>query len=114
MNYERLVHNLRKKAYDYNDNKAEQFSRILSEAITIATQKDKRDYYSEQDKPKQLDTIIMITENHRITYARCIDSGMSRVLQVATIFKMVYDITDAEAFKLTIACADYYNETLTK
>ena len=32
MNYERLVHNLRKKAYDYNDDKAEQFSRILSEA----------------------------------------------------------------------------------
>lgn len=56
----------------------------------------------------------MITEKHRITYARCIDSGMSRVLQVATIFKMVYDITDAEALKLTIACADYYNETLTK
>ena len=56
----------------------------------------------------------MITTEHRITYARCIESGMSRVLQVATIFKMVYDITDAEAFKLTIACADYYNETLTK
>lgn len=34
MNYERLVHNLRKKAYDYNDDKAEQFSRILSEAKT--------------------------------------------------------------------------------
>ena len=32
MNYERLVHNLRKKAYDYNDDKAKQFSRILSEA----------------------------------------------------------------------------------
>ena len=32
MNYERLVHNLRKKAYDYNDDKAEQFIRILSEA----------------------------------------------------------------------------------
>ena len=32
MNYEKLVHNLRKKAYDYNDDKTEQFSRILSEA----------------------------------------------------------------------------------
>lgn len=56
----------------------------------------------------------MITENHRITYARCIDSGMSSALQIATIFKMVYDITDAEALKLTMACAEYYNETLTK
>ena len=32
MNYEKLVHKLRKKAYDYNDDKVEQFSRILSEA----------------------------------------------------------------------------------
>lgn len=32
MNYERLVHNLRKKAYDYNNDKAEKFSRILLEA----------------------------------------------------------------------------------
>ena len=32
MNYEKLVHNLRKKAYDYNDDKTEQFRRILSEA----------------------------------------------------------------------------------
>mgnify|MGYP003130252809 CR=1 FL=1 len=32
MNYAKLVHNLRKKAYDYNDDKTEQFSRILSEA----------------------------------------------------------------------------------
>lgn len=32
MNYEKLVGNLRRKAYDYNDDKAEQFSRILSEA----------------------------------------------------------------------------------
>jgi len=56
----------------------------------------------------------MITENHRITFARCIDAGMSSALQVATIFKMVYDVTDSRALKLTIACADYYNETLTK
>jgi len=56
----------------------------------------------------------MITENHRITFARCIDSGMSSALQIATIFKMVYDNTDAEALKLTMACAEYYNETLTK
>jgi len=56
----------------------------------------------------------MITENHRITFARCIDSGMSSALKIATIFKMVYDNTDAEALKLTMACAEYYNETLTK
>ena len=54
----------------------------------------------------------MITENHRITFARCIDAGMSSALKIATIFKMLYDITDEEALKLTIACADYYNETL--
>tara|TARA_R110002167_G_scaffold158730_1_gene353998 strand:- start:480 stop:722 length:243 start_codon:yes stop_codon:yes gene_type:complete len=80
--------------------------------MTIVTQKDKRDYYSEQDKPKQLE--IMITTEHRITFARCIESGMSSALQVATIFKMVYDVTDLKALKLTMACADYYNETLTK
>jgi len=56
----------------------------------------------------------MITKKHRTTYGRCIDSGMSSALKIATIFKMVYDITDAEALKLTMACADYYNETLTK
>jgi hypothetical protein len=39
---------------------------------------------------------------------------MSSALQIATIFKMVYDITDGKALKLTMACADYYNETLTK
>ena len=54
----------------------------------------------------------MITRKHRTTYGRCIDSGMSSALKIATIFKMVYDITDEEALKLTMACADYYNETL--
>jgi len=57
---------------------------------------------------------IMITTKHRITFARCIDSGMSSALKIATIFKMVYDITDSKALKLTMACAEYYNETLTK
>ena len=56
----------------------------------------------------------MITTKHRITFSRCIESGMSSALQVATIFKMVYDVTDLKALKLTMACADYYNETLTK
>jgi len=56
----------------------------------------------------------MITTKHRITFARCIDSGMSSALKIATIFKMVYDITDSKALKLTMACAEYYNETLTK
>tara|TARA_R110001632_G_scaffold207407_1_gene331581 strand:- start:516 stop:659 length:144 start_codon:yes stop_codon:yes gene_type:complete len=28
--------------------------------MTIVTQKDKRDYYSEQDKPKQLEIMIII------------------------------------------------------
>ena len=32
MNYTKLVNNLRKKAYYYNDDKAEQFSRVLLEA----------------------------------------------------------------------------------
>jgi hypothetical protein len=32
MNYEKLVHNLRRKAYDYNGDKEIQFKRILSEA----------------------------------------------------------------------------------
>ena len=38
----------------------------------------------------------MITENHRITFARCIDAGMSSALKIA------------------MDCAEYYNETLTK
>jgi hypothetical protein len=29
--------------------------------MTISTQKDKRDYYSEQDKPKQLETMKTFT-----------------------------------------------------
>ncbi len=32
MNYEKLVHNLRRKAYDYNGEKEVQFKRILSQA----------------------------------------------------------------------------------
>ena len=54
----------------------------------------------------------MITENHRITFARCIDSGMSNIFKIATIFKMVYDVTDSRALKLTMACANYYTITL--
>lgn len=56
----------------------------------------------------------MITTKHKTTYLRCIDSGMSSALKIATIFKMAYDITDEEAWNITMACADYYNETLTK
>ena len=48
MNYERLVHNLRKKAYDYNDDKAEKFSRILLEAKTRKIANYNDNSYSEK------------------------------------------------------------------
>ncbi len=46
MNYTKLVNNLRKKAYDYNDDKAEQFSRVLLEAKKrkIDSYKDNKRY----------------------------------------------------------------------
>jgi len=48
MNYERLVHNLRRKAYDYNGEKSSQFSRILKEAKSR-----KIEAYSSDDKYTQ-------------------------------------------------------------
>ncbi len=56
----------------------------------------------------------MITENHRITFARCIDAGMSSALKIATIFKMVYDNTDAQAIVSFNASASVISYTILK
>ena len=55
MNYERLVHNLRKKAYDYSNDKAEQFSRVLSEAKKrkIANYQNDEEYMKAKEKKNQ-------------------------------------------------------------
>ena len=57
MNYERLVHNLRKKAYDYGNDKAKKFSRVLSEAKKrkIANYyKDEKYLKAREEKNQQL------------------------------------------------------------
>ena len=55
MNYERLVHDLRKKAYDYSNDNAEKFSRVLSEAKKrkIANYQKDEEYMKAKEKKNQ-------------------------------------------------------------
>jgi transcription antitermination factor NusA-like protein len=52
MNYDKLVHNLRRKAYDYNGDKDIQFKRVLREAKKrkIANYIDNGSYARRQER----------------------------------------------------------------
>ncbi len=39
----------------------------------------------------------MINRKYIITYSRCIDANIKDPIKIATIFKMVYNITDIQA-----------------